>query len=271
MSPIVFLLVVASGVVTGMIGALFGIGGGIFLIPVLVLVFGLPMHQALAASIIAVIATSTSTASIFVERGQSNIRLGMSLEIMTTIGAIIGGFAANLLPGDMLKKIFAVFLVSMAGLMWDRTRRHGEGRIVDDPAARVRGRYYDAAEKREVRYSVRNLRAGMAVSFFAGNISGLLGVGGGIVKVPVMNMVCGVPMKAATATSNFMIGVTAVASAFLYFAHGNVQPYYTAAAVLGVLGGSALGARIGAKMKGGTIMALFIILMLVVAGRMFFS
>lgn len=271
MSPSVFVFVLCSGVVTGMIGALFGIGGGIFLIPVLVLIFHLPMHQALAASIIAVIATSTSTASVYVDKGFSNIRLGMSLEVMTTIGAIIGGLTANVLPGDVLKKIFAVFLVSIAGLMWNRTRKHGEGRIIDDPAARIRGGYFDQAENRHVRYSVRNLRAGMLVSFFAGNISGLLGVGGGIVKVPVMNMVCGVPMKAATATSNFMIGVTAVASAFIYFAHGNVHPYFTAAAVIGVLAGSKFGTRIGAKLKGTTIMVLFVALMLVVAIRMFLS
>jgi uncharacterized protein len=270
-SPSVFLFVVASGVITGMIGALFGIGGGIFLIPVLVLVFHLPMHQALAASIIAVIATSSSTASVYVEKSMSNIRLGMSLEVMTTAGAILGGLAANLLPADTLKKFFACFLITMAGLMWDRTRRHGEGKIVDDPTARVRGVYHDPAEQRDVRYSVRRLPAGMAVSFLAGNISGLLGVGGGIIKVPVMNMVCGVPIKAATATSNFMIGVTAVASAFIYFAHGNVQPYYSAAAVLGVLAGSKFGTRLGAKLKGRTIISLFILLMLVVAVRMFFS
>jgi uncharacterized protein len=271
MSPSIFLLVVGSGLVTGMIGALFGIGGGIFLIPMLVLVFHLPMHQALAASIVAVIATSTSTASVYVEKGMSNIRLGMSLEVMTTIGAVLGGLAANLLPADTLKKIFAVFLATMAGLMWDRTRRHGEGNIIDDPSARIRGVYFDPAEKREIRYSVRNLKAGMLVSFFAGNISGLLGVGGGIVKVPVMNMVCGVPIKAATATSNFMIGVTAVASAFIYFAHGNVHPYFTAAAVIGVLVGSKFGTLLGAKLRGTTLVILFILLMLVVATRMFFS
>ena len=259
-----------SGAVAGVLGGLFGIGGGIFLVPVLSIGFGLPMHQAIAASIVAVIATSSATASVYVDKGMSNIRLGMSLEVMTTIGAVLGGLAANELAGDALKKIFAVFLLCMGALMWWRSRTHGEGVIRVDPAASIHGSYFDEAEQRVVEYSVRKLGAGMLVSFFAGNMSGLLGVGGGIIKVPVMNMVCGVPIKASTATSNLMIGVTAVASAFIFFLHGNVHPFYTAAAVLGVLGGSRVGTMLGAKIKGTTLIALFIVVIFATALRMFF-
>lgn len=269
MAPEQFLLIVLAGVGTGLLGGVFGIGGGIFLIPVLTIGFGLPMHQALAASIVTVIATSSATASIYVRKGISNVRLGMSLEVMTTIGAVLGGFGAAMLPGDVLRTFFAIFLLCMAALMWWRARKHGEGEIRDDADASIRGSFFDPAEGRQISYSVRNLRVGMLVSFFAGNISGLLGVGGGIIKVPVMNMVCGVPMKAATATSNLMIGVTAVASAVIYFAHGYVHPYYTGAAVLGVLAGSALGTRVAARVRGRTLIYLFVLLMLATSVRMF--
>lgn len=270
MSPITFLLVMFAGVVTGVLGALLGIGGGIFLIPVLVIGFGLPMHEAIAASVITIIATSSASASVYVDKGISNIRLGMSLEVMTTIGAVLGGLAANSLPGDVLRKFFAVFLLFMAGLMISKMRKGAAAKISFDPALRIHGRYYDEAEGHMVEYSVRRLSPAMLVSFVAGQLSGLLGVGGGLVKVPVMHMVSGVPMKAATATSNFMIGVTAVASAFIYFSHGHVNPLYTAAAVLGVLGGSLLGTRIGAKIRSTSIIAMFIILLLATAVRMFF-
>ena len=270
MTPVHFLLAIGAGAVAGVLGGLFGIGGGIFLVPVLSLGFGLPMHQAIAASIVAVIATSSATASVYVGKGISNIRLGMSLEVMTTIGAVLGGLAANALAGDVLRHIFAAFLLCMAALMLWRSRMHGEGIIRYDPSASISGSYYDEAEKRTIEYSVRKLGAGMFVSFFAGNMSGLLGVGGGIIKVPVMNMVCGVPIKASTATSNLMIGVTAVASAFIFFLLGNVHPYYTAAAVLGVLGGSRIGTMLSVKLRGATLMGLFVVVLFITAIRMAF-
>lgn len=271
MSPLLFILVVLSGVVTGVLGALLGIGGGIFLIPVLVLGFGLPMHEAVAASVVTIIATSSATASVYVDKGISNIRLGMSLEVMTTIGAVLGGLTANYLPEVALKRIFAVFLLVMGGLMWNKTRRKGDAHIENDPNASIHGEYFDEAEDVTVRYSVRKLPVAMAASTVAGNLSGLLGIGGGLIKVPIMNLISGVPMKAATATSNFMIGVTGVASAFIYFSYGNVNPLYTAAAVLGVLGGSRLGTYIGTKVRSKTIIVIFIVLILLVAVRMFMS
>ena len=268
-TPLVFLLVVVCGIVAGILGALFGLGGGIIVIPVLTLLFGLPMHQAIAASIIAVIATSSATAAVYVDKGLTNIKLGMSLEVTTTIGALLGGITANYLSGDALRKIFAVFLLIMGTLMWLQRRRHGDARVEVNPHG-IQGSYFDEAAQKPVAYSVRKLPFAMLVSVIAGNISGLLGVGGGVIQVPVMNMINGVPIKAATATSNFMIGVTAVASAFIYFSHGHVEPFFTSAAVLGVLIGSRFGTAIGAKIHSSTIIAMFICLMYIIAVRMFF-
>lgn len=263
------LLLIAGGAVTGFIGALFGIGGGIFLIPFLVLVFHVPMHTAIATSLIAVIATSSSAASVFIERRQTNIRLGMSLEVTTTVGALLGGITAAALSGDVLKQLFGGMLVVMGAIMWYRARVHGDARIEYHDGHALNGEYTDGATNETVRYSVRRLPIAMLVSLIAGNISGLLGVGGGIIKVPVMNVFSGVPMKAATATSNFMIGVTAVASAFIYLLRGHVNPHVTAACVVGVLIGSLAGTRVGKKIQSTTVIGLFVLLLFAVAVKMF--
>jgi uncharacterized membrane protein YfcA len=273
MNPITlesFLIIIAGGIITGLLGALFGIGGGMFLIPFLVIVFHVPMHTAIATSLVAIIATSSAAASVYVERRQTNIRLGMTLEITTTIGAILGGVTANMISGLMLKKIFAVILLLMGGIMWLRSRKQSERQSEVIPGASMNGSYLDGATGRIVEYSVRRIPLGMGISFIAGNISGLLGVGGGVIKVPTMNLFCGVPMKAATATSNFMIGVTAVASAFIYYAHGHIEPFITSVAVIGVLIGSLLGTRIGYRIHSRVITGLFALLMLLIALRMFF-
>ncbi|MGD0338743.1 MAG: sulfite exporter TauE/SafE family protein [Bacteroidota bacterium] len=265
-----FLIIIAGGFVTGILGALFGIGGGLFLIPFLVILFHIPMHTAIATSLVAIIATSSAAASVYVERRQTNIRLGMILEITTTIGAILGGITANMISGLLLKKFFAVIIMIMGFIMLHRSRKRGERQTELVPGARLNGKYLDGATGKIVEYSVRRIPMGMGISFIAGNISGLLGVGGGVIKVPAMNLFCGVPMKAATATSNFMIGVTAVASAFIYYAHGHIEPLVTSAAVIGVLIGSLLGTRIGYRITNKVITGLFALVMLLIALRMFF-
>ncbi len=269
MSLNAFLLIVCGGVVTGILGSLLGIGGGLIIIPFLVILFKVPMHTAVATSIISIIATSSASASVYVERHQTNIRLGMILEITTTIGAIFGGLTAVMISGALLKKIFAIILIFMGFLMWQRSLKKNEKESAFIPGARMNGYYIDGATGKKVEYSVRRIPVGMIISFFAGNISGLLGVGGGIIKVPAMNILCGVPMKAATATSNFMIGVTAVASACIYYANGHVDPLLTGALVIGVLAGSLLGTKIGYRVHGKTITRIFALLILVVGVRMF--
>ncbi|MBI3587468.1 MAG: sulfite exporter TauE/SafE family protein [Ignavibacteriales bacterium] len=263
-----FLLLFAGGVATGTIGGLLGIGGGVFLIPFLVLVFGIPMHQAIATSIVAVIATSSAGAAMNVERHLVNVRLGMVLEIATVFGAIFGGLTANLLSGDILTKIFAMLLLIVAGMMAYKMRRAPEE--TEQPGTGIlQADFVDAASGKTITYGVKRIPLVILVSLIAGNVSGLLGVGGGIFKVPAMNMIAGIPIKAATATSNFMIGVTAAASAFIYFSHGHLNPLVASAATLGVLAGSYLGINLGRRIHSTLLTWIFIVVLGIVALRMY--
>lgn len=275
-----------SGAGTGVLGAILGIGGGVLLIPILVIGLNLPMHEAVATSIISVIATSTAVASTNVERGTANMRLGMTLEIATALGAISGGLTARLLSSHALEGLFSIALAPTAILMW-RGRTEAASRATNPdlaatappPAERNEGNhtlgalgasYFDPALRRAVTYRVVKLPLGLAVSFVAGNLSGLLGIGGGVFKVPALHLLCQVPVKAAAATSNFMIGVTAVASAFLYYGNGNVRPALTAAVITGVLVGSVAGSVANQYIGGRAVQRLFALVLIVVAVQMLY-
>lgn len=224
-----------GGIVAGFFGSLLGLGGGIFIIPMLNLIFGVEMRSAVAASLVAVIATSSAAASVYVQERLSDIRLGMTLELATTLGAIVGGLLAGRLPREALTVLFGLLLLYTAGSMVRNTPAQGNnGSPFRD----------NSKEKVMPEYQVRNLPVGLGASFFAGNISGLLGVGGGIIKVPVMYLSMGVPLKVATATSNFMIGVTAAASAFIYYSRGDLDLLVAGPVVLGVFLGARTGSRI---------------------------
>jgi uncharacterized membrane protein YfcA len=263
-----FFFILAGGFVTGILGALLGIGGSVFFIPYLVLLLKVPIHQAIATGIVCVIATSSATASVNVERKFTNIRLGMVLEVATTVGAILGGFTANALSGAVLSKVFGGLLFLVAFLMIRRVWTGKSDAATSTEDGWIHGGYFDPAMNKEVRYTAHRLPAALSVSLVAGNVSGLLGIGGGVIKVPVMNLLCAIPMKAATATSNFMIGVTAVASAFIYYANNRIHPVITCAAVIGVLCGSMLGATISAKIRGGTIGLIFTFVLLILGIQM---
>jgi uncharacterized membrane protein YfcA len=278
-----------AGVITGILGAMMGVGGGMFLIPVLVFGMHIPMHHAVATSILAVIATSSAVASTNVERGTANMRLGMTLEIATTAGAILGGLLAGMLSSTMLELLFAIVLLPTIVMMWRGRHEDNVPRATDNRSSEqnfavtessnssshasevgaLGGEYVDEVEGK-VTYKVQRLWAGLGISFIAGNLSGLLGTGGGTVHVPGLHLACGVPVKAAAATSNFMIGVTAAASSFLYFGRGQVIPGVTAAAILGVLVGSALGSFSNRKVHSNSLRRVFAILLAVLAAYMFY-
>ncbi len=274
-------ILAAIGVGTGTLGAILGTGGGVFLIPVLVLGFDVPMRFAIGTSILSVIATSTAVAITNVERGTANMRLGMTLEIGTSLGAIVGGLTAGVIRGDILEIIFGLVLVPTAVVMWRKRAEDGEsGEAATNPSAevgspqmpkekpslgRLGATYFDAALGREISYRVQRLWAGLEISVMAGVLSGLLGIGGGVFKVPAINLLCGVPIKAAAATSNFMIGVTAAASAFLYLGRGDVHPAMTAAVVLGIVLGSVVGSFLNRYVGGLFVKRLFAVLLVGVA------
>lgn len=266
MNPESILIIVLGGAFAGVLGSLLGLGGGIVLIPFLVLVLDIPMHQAIATSIVAVIATSSAGAAMNVERRTVNIRLGMVLETVTVLGALGGGLTASVLSGTALTRIFSVLLIVLAGVMVV-DRGAGDPLPSGEPApdSSLSGEFPDEAEGKTIRYRVRRLGGTMAVSLFAGNVSGLLGLGGGIFKVPAMHLLSGVPLKAATATSNFMIGVTAAAGAFVYLAEGHLNAHIAAPAALGVLGGSMIGVRLSGALKATVLKRIFVVVMIAAA------
>jgi uncharacterized membrane protein YfcA len=235
-------LVFAAATAAGFIGSLTGLGGGVVITPVLALLFHVDLRYAMGASLVSVIATSSGAASAYVREGFSNVRIGLLLEIATTSGAILGAVIAAHTPTAALSIIMGVVLLFSA---YSSTRPDPDYlETTADPLARrfrLNGRYPSETGSRQ--YAVQRVKAGFSMMFGAGVTSGLLGIGSGALKVIAMDRVMRIPFKVSTATSNFMIGVTAAASAGVYLRRGWIVPDVTMPVVLGVLLGSLLGAR----------------------------
>ena len=267
-TPTLVILTLVVSTFAGGVGALLGVGGGAFMVPFLVLV-GVPFRVAVGTSLVMIIATSSAVATGNVGRGLINLRLGMLLEVATAAGGLAGGLTAQMLSTSTLQTVFAVVAVTIGVIMLLNLGKHEA--VIDaagDPG-RVGGRFRDEASGRIQGYRVRRMPVALAASLVAGNVSGLLGIGGGIVKVPVLVTWCGVPMRAAAATSSFMLGVTATSSAVIYYAHGEVVPALAATAVLGVQVGTRFGLSIGARAEVRWLRLLMIALLFVFAGLMF--
>ena len=236
------LIVLAISALAGFLGSLTGLGGGVVVTPVLTLLLGVSLHHAMGAALISVIATSSGAAAAYVREGFSNVRAGMFLEIATTLGAVAGAHLTSVVPAAGLAIIFGAVLLYSA---WHSVRQHAEriSTASDRLAERLRlpGTYPDSG--RMVQYGVTRVKGGFGLMFVAGLLSGLLGIGSGAMKVIAMDQMMKIPFKVSTTTSNFMIGVTAAASAGIYIRHGYIQPQLAMPVVLGVLGGSVLGAR----------------------------
>lgn len=264
------LLVVAY--LAGAVGALLGLGGGIFLVPFLTLGFGLPIRQAVAASLIGIIATSSSASSVYLRQGVAHVRLGLLLEIGTAAGALAGAWVAGWLSPRTLAWIFsAVAVYTAVSMVRHRDAQPEDAALVpaDADAGGLGGAYEDAAAGQAVRWRARRVALGVALSSLAGVLSSLVGVGGGTIKVPVMNLIMGVPLKAATATSTFMIGITGAASAVVYAARGDLIPAVAGVCALGVMAGARGGTRLQARMPSGALRWIFAALLLAVAGQVF--
>ncbi len=266
-----FLAIFAVAAFAGGFGALAGIGGGIIVVPVLTIFFGIDIRYAIGASIISVIATSSGAAATYIKENITNIRVGMFLEIATTTGALSGAFLGAFLAGPVLFLIFGGLLGLSAFLMWNK-RQEDTPKFVqnDEWSARLRlnGVYYDQALGREVAYNVRGVPVGLGLMYIAGLTSGLLGIGSGALKVLAMDIAMHLPIKVSSATSNFMIGVTAATSAGVYFARGQINPYLTAPVALGVLSGSLVGTRLLMRLKGSAIRKVFIVVLVILTVQM---
>lgn len=230
-----------AGGAAGCLGALLGIGGGVFLVPFLNLVLGLPFKEAVATSLVTVIATSSVVSAGTAGKQLINLRLGMLLEVATAAGGLAGGLLVVFIADHTLQVMFAIVTAAIAVVMFQRRDRRNVILDRDAHPGRLGGQYHEAESGGIVTYRVKRLPLGLVVSFIAGNISSFFGIGGGILKVPALNAWCGVPLRAAAATSALMIGVTAVASVPLYYAAGYIVEDVAASSVLGVLAGSWLG------------------------------
>jgi uncharacterized membrane protein YfcA len=255
----------------GLLGAMLGLGGGIIVTPALTLLFGVDISTAIGASIISVIATSSGSAIAYLRDKITNVRVGMFLEIATTTGAITGAFIAGLINPQFLFMIFGVLLLYTALTMVKKINVELPQNVQKDPLGtklNLHGKYYDKALKEEVEYNVDNVKAGFGVMYGAGVISGLLGIGSGSFKVMAMDMFMKMPLKVSSATSNFMMGVTAAASATVYFLRGDIDPKISAPVALGVLIGARIGTKVMQRLKSKTIRKLFIPILGFVAIKM---
>ncbi len=272
MTPLEFILAAfAVSVGAGLFGAVLGLGGGVIVVPALTLLLHIDIRYAIGASIISVIATSSGAGATYVRERLTNIRVSMLLETATTSGAIVGAFLAGIIAGKWLYVIFAIVLGYCALGMWRRPGRRRDASLSADRLAMrlgLHGSYFDNATGTEVSYSASRTPWGLLVSGLAGVISGLLGVGGGIIKVPAMNLVMRLPLKVASATSNFMIGVTAAASAGVYFCRGDINPFITAPVAIGVLLGAMTGTRVLKQMRTPVLRAIFTGVLILIAVQM---
>ncbi len=234
----------ASSLLAGFIGSLTGLGGGIIITPVLTLALGVDIRYAIGATLVSVIATSSGAAAAYVREGFSNMRIGMFLEIATTLGAVAGALLATRISTGSISLIFGVVLLYSAYASSRQRSEEGKAGPQDRLATRLKMNGSYPTDEGKTRYNVHNVPGGFSLMFGAGALSGLLGIGSGAVKVIAMDQAMGIPFKVSTTTSNFMIGVTAAASAGVYLGRGYIDPGLAMPVMLGVVMGSLIGARV---------------------------
>ena len=274
MNPLEFTLVtLAISTVAGALGSLLGLGGGIVIVPALSLLLHIDIRYAIGASIVSVIATSSGAAVPYVRDRLSNLRVAMFLEVATTAGALAGAFLAGVVAGRWLYLAFGLALTASAVEMIRRPRERVLPEAGDTLADRLRlhGSYYDGARGHEVSYRVTAVKRGFGLMCVAGTVSGLLGIGSGALKVSAMDLAMRLPFKVSTATSNFMIGVTAAASAGVYFARGDIDPFVAAPVAVGVVLGATIGSRALPHIPGRPLRLLFVAVLLWIALQMFLA
>lgn len=267
-------------ILAGLVGAMVGVGGGILIVPALTLIFGVPIQYAIGASIVSVIATSSSSASAYVRDRITNLRIGMFLEVGSTVGAVIGALTSIALVKSGYSWVvfltFAGILLLSAYSSVSRIQKEKKkgGEIINlkpnsiSTALSLSGEYYDKSTNTSIRYVADRVVPGFVVMLFAGLISALLGIGGGVLKVLGMDTFMKLPFKVSTTTSNFMIGVTAAASTAIYFVGGYVNPYIAAPVAVGVVIGAYAGTKVLMRTKPGALRWVFVAVLLIIALEM---
>ncbi len=302
---LILLYLIIIGILAGLVGSIIGIGGGVLIVPALTLILKVPIKYALGTSIICVMVTSLSTSSRFLRKNLVNIPLGLTLEIPTTIGGIIGSFSVAFLNNKILFIIFASFTAAAGIFVYVKNRlsllqKKFPVNLKDNNSnnnnnnnnynsssnnynnknnninannktglSMFSSKYYDENLRNEMNYKVGHTFYGGIVSFFAGIFSGLLGIGGGVLKVPAMNIIMGVPLKVATATSNYMIGITAVVSSIIYFFNGYINTGLTIPVLVGVVGGATIGSYLAVKLKNIYISIIILLIFILISITMF--
>jgi len=268
---IVALQIFLIAIIAGFLGSLLGLGGGIIVTPALTLLFGFDIRYAIGASIVSVIATSSGAAIAYIKDRITNVRIGMFLEIGTTLGAITGAFLSGIINPKFLYIIFGLLLLFSAVMMLRKSKAELPTNVKNHPLSEklsLSGEYYDKVLGQQVAYNVDGVYGGLGMMYVAGVISGLLGIGSGIFKVMAMDLFMKLPLKVSSATSNFMIGVTAAASAGVYFLRGDIDPKIAAPVALGVLFGATVGTRVMERLRSKTIRLIFVPVLAIVSIEM---
>ncbi len=265
------ILVFGGALAAGLLGALTGLGGGIVIVPLLTLVFKVDIRYAIGASLVSVIATSSGAAAAYVKEGFTNVRVGMLLEVATTVGALTGAFVAGLVSPRVIAIIFGLVLVQSA---WQTTRQRVEHVSDGEPDPISKWLKLDSSypgDEGPRFYQVQQVPLGFGVMYIAGILSGLLGIGSGVVKVLAMDRAMRLPFKVSTTTSNFMIGVTAAASAGVYLHRGYIDPGLAFPVMLGVLCGALVGARALRRFRTPLLRLIFAVVVVVMAFEMLYN
>ncbi len=255
----IVLIMVAGGAAAGLFGSLLGLGGGILIVPLLTLGFDIPLREAVGASLVCVIMTSSASAGVYLERHVANLRLGMTLELFTATGALVGGLVAFSLDERLISALFAALLVYTAVSMLRKGAPAPARPARPDDESDDRSTFVERLSGPD--YHVHRFGVGALGSVGAGVISALLGIGGGVVKVPLMHLVMGVPLRVATATSNLMIGITAAAGAIIYLARGGIDPFVAGPTAVGVFVGASVGSRVAHRIDLRVLRILFVVVL----------
>ncbi|MGC8867381.1 MAG: sulfite exporter TauE/SafE family protein [Elusimicrobiales bacterium] len=261
-------ILVLFGFFIGIIGSVMGIGGGAFIVPFLMMVFHLPIKNAIAVSLVSIIATSSAVASVNVERGLANIRIGILFEMTMALGSIIATYLMISINPKILQLLFAFMLLPTAISMYLKSRKKKDNEDFNKFCEGEVYSYYDHSLRKTVNYSVCRKKTALILSFFSGMLSGLFGLGGGLIQVPVMNIICKLPMKVATSTSNFMIGLSACASSLILWKKNYIVNDVAFFLIGGVIAGSIFGMKMLYRAKNSTLQLVFSALLMAVSFKM---